>query len=68
MKIELLDAAEQDLIDGFKFYDRQSKGLSEYFLNTIISYKIQRLMISVLMASYPQNSWSTFCEKIAVAM
>ena len=37
MKIELLDAAEKDLIDGFKFYDRQSKGLGDYFLDTIFS-------------------------------
>jgi len=37
MKIELLDAAEKDLIEGFEFYDRQSKGLGDYFLDTIFS-------------------------------
>jgi len=37
MRIELLDAAEKDLIDGFKFYDCQSKGLGDYFLDTIFS-------------------------------
>ena len=37
MKIEILDAAEEDLIDGFKFYENQSKGLGDYFLDTIFS-------------------------------
>jgi hypothetical protein len=27
MKIEILDSAEEDLIDGFKFYENQSNGL-----------------------------------------
>ena len=30
MKIELFDEAEKDLIDGFAFHERQSKGLGEY--------------------------------------
>jgi plasmid stabilization system protein ParE len=37
MKIEILDEAEQDLIDGFAFYERQSIGLGDYFLDSIFS-------------------------------
>jgi len=37
MKIEILDAAEKDLIDGFRFYERQSKGLGNYFLDSLFS-------------------------------
>jgi plasmid stabilization system protein ParE len=37
MILEILDAAEQDLIDGFKFYERQSKGLGDYFLDSLFS-------------------------------
>ncbi len=37
MRIKLLDEAEQDLIDGFAFYERQSKGLGEYFLDSIFA-------------------------------
>ena len=37
MRIEILDSAEKDLIDGFRFYDRQSKGLGDYFLDSIFS-------------------------------
>ena len=37
MRIEILDEAEQDLVDGFAFYERQSKGLGDYFLDSIFS-------------------------------
>ena len=37
MKIEILDSAEEDLIDGFKFYENQSTGLGNYFLDSIFS-------------------------------
>ena len=37
MRIELLDEAEKDLIDGFAFYERQSKGLGEYFLDSVFA-------------------------------
>jgi len=32
MKIEILDQAEKDLIDGFAFYEGQSKGLGNISL------------------------------------
>lgn len=37
MRIEILDEAEQDLVDGSAFYERQSKGLGDYFLDSIFS-------------------------------
>ena len=37
MRIEILDAAEADLIDGFKFYERQSSGIGGYFLDSLFS-------------------------------
>jgi plasmid stabilization system protein ParE len=37
MKIEILDLAEKDLVDGFKFYELQSKRLGDYFLDSIFS-------------------------------
>jgi plasmid stabilization system protein ParE len=37
MKIEILDLAEKDLIDGFIFYELQSKGLGDYFLDSLFS-------------------------------
>ena len=37
MRIEILDSAEKDLLDGFEFYERQSKGLGDYFLDSLFS-------------------------------
>ena len=32
MRIQILDQAEQDLIEGFHFYEEQQPGLGSYFL------------------------------------
>ena len=32
MRIEILDQAEDDLIEGFRFYEAQQPGLGSYFL------------------------------------
>lgn len=37
MKVEILDEAEQDLVEGFEFYEKQSRGLGDYFLNSLFS-------------------------------
>ena len=37
MKIEILDEAQQDLIDGHRFYERQSSGLGDYFTNSMFA-------------------------------
>ena len=37
MNILILDEAEQDLIDGFRFYETREKGLGDYFLNSLFS-------------------------------
>jgi len=35
MRIEILDQATQDLIEGFHFYEDQQIGLGSYFLTTL---------------------------------
>jgi plasmid stabilization system protein ParE len=37
MRIEILSEAEDDLIAGARFYERQGTGLGEYFLDSIYS-------------------------------
>ncbi len=37
MNIRILDEAEQDLIDGFQFYEAREAGLGDYFLNSPFS-------------------------------
>ena len=37
MKIQILNSAKEDLIDGFFFYERQAEGLGVYFLDSLYS-------------------------------
>ena len=37
MKILILDAAEEYLIAAYRFYERQSPGLGDYFLDSLFS-------------------------------
>ena len=37
MRIEILAEAEQDLLDGFRFYERQSEGVGNYFVDSILT-------------------------------
>jgi len=37
MKIEILDAAENDSANGIRFYESQSVNLGNYFLDSILS-------------------------------
>ncbi len=37
MKIEILDEAQEDLIEGFRFYETREAGLGSYFLDCLFS-------------------------------
>lgn len=37
MKIRILDAAQQDLVSGFRFYEAQESGLGSYFLDSLFA-------------------------------
>jgi plasmid stabilization system protein ParE len=37
VKIRILDSAEEDLRDGYLFYESQDNGVGEYFLDSIFS-------------------------------
>ena len=37
VKIRILDAAAQDLIDGSRFYEMQEAGLGQYFLDSLFA-------------------------------
>ncbi len=37
MKIRILGGAEDDLAEGYRFYEEQEGGVGDYFLNTIFS-------------------------------
>ena len=37
MKVQILAEAERDLLDGFRFYEAQGRGIGDYFLNSLFS-------------------------------
>jgi hypothetical protein len=37
VRIEILDDAQQDLIKGFRFYEKQERGVGAYSLNCLFS-------------------------------
>lgn len=37
MKIEILDDAQQDLIEGYQFYEDREAGIGSYFLDCLFS-------------------------------
>lgn len=37
VKLRILSLAETDLLDGFRFYERQQKGLGSYFIDALYS-------------------------------
>lgn len=37
MRIKILSSAARDLIDGFRFYEKQAEGVGGYFLDTLYS-------------------------------
>jgi hypothetical protein len=37
VKIEILDEAQQDLIEGFQFYENRDVGVGSYFLDCLFS-------------------------------
>jgi hypothetical protein len=46
VKIEILDEAEADLIEGYHFYEAAGRGLGSYFLDSLFS-DIDSLLIHV---------------------
>ena len=37
MRIEILDEAQEDLIEGFRFYENRETGVGSYFLDCLFS-------------------------------
>lgn len=40
MRVEILDEAEGDLVDGASFYEAQEPGLGQYFLDSLDSLQL----------------------------
>ena len=56
MRIQILDRAERDLIEGFRFYESQGVGLGSYFLTNLYA-DIESLHIYAGIHSKPYKSY-----------
>ena len=56
MNIKILKSAQADLLDGYRFYERQKRGLGNYFLDSlnsdIESLKVYAGIHSILFGKY----------------
>jgi hypothetical protein len=48
MKIKILAAASRDLLNGYRFYEKQAEGVGGYFLDSLFS-DIDSLIVSAGM-------------------
>jgi plasmid stabilization system protein ParE len=62
MKIEILDSAKRDLIDGFHFYEEQGAGLGSYFLTNLYT-DIESLRIYCGIHSKPYKDYHRLLAK-----
>ena len=62
MKIEILDLAEQDLLEGFCFYESKEAGLGSYFLNNLYS-DIESLRIYAGIHAKPHKNYHRLLSK-----
>jgi plasmid stabilization system protein ParE len=37
MRIEILDKAAEDLLEGFRFYEKQREGVGHYFIDSLMA-------------------------------
>jgi plasmid stabilization system protein ParE len=37
MRVQILDEAQRDLVEGYRFYEDQGEGLGDYFLDSLFS-------------------------------
>ena len=50
MKIRILASASRDLVDGFRFYEKQAAGVGEYFIDSLYA-DIDSLLVNAGMHS-----------------
>ena len=61
-QIRILPAASQDLIKGFRFYEKQAKGIGRYFLDTLYS-DIESLRLNAGIHPQPLGGFHRLLSK-----
>ena len=56
MRLEILDKAEDDLVDGYRFYEAREPGLGTYFLQSLYS-DIESLRFCAVVGCRRDPTW-----------
>lgn len=67
MTIRILDEAEQDLIDGYFFYEKQQRGLGDYFIDSLYSDIDSLLLYAGIHTKY-MNYFKMFSKRFPYAI
>ncbi len=62
MRTKILKSATEDLVDGYYFYEKQKKGLGNYFLNELFS-DIDSLKITASIHQIYYNKYHRLLSK-----
>ena len=62
MKVRILSSASQDLVDGFRFYEKQAQGVGSRFLNTLFA-KIDSLAVNAGMHPIHFETYHRFLSR-----
>ena len=68
MKIKILSSASQDLIEGYRFYERQSKGVGSYFLNSLYSDIDSLIITSGVHKKYLEKYYRLLSKRFPFAV
>jgi plasmid stabilization system protein ParE len=67
MKIVVSRAAQEDLLAGFRFYEQQTEGIGEYFLNALFS-DIDSLILYAGIHSQMQGYYRMLAKRFPFAI
>ena len=62
MRVKILRAASEDLQDGYRFYERQSPGVGDYFIDSLFS-DIDSLAVSGGIHPVNRPPWRRMLSK-----
>ena len=68
MKLRILDAASHDLIEGYRFYEKQQTGLGEYFLDSLYSDIDSLLLYAGIHAVFFEQYYRALSKRFPFAI
>ncbi len=68
MKIHIVDQAEDDLVEGYNFYEDQAPGLGEYFLDCIYSGVVSLVLYAGIHRIVHKNYRRMLAERFPFAI